>query len=117
MSNLIYIKVHKGYVEARTHGEHNESRFYSKGLSHPRTLAGDFVEVEKTFKEALSAQPKKWFGLIVPNVLIHLIPEAESGYTSTEIRFFEEVAFGAGARKVDLISDKCSPLNETFKSL
>lgn len=122
MSNLIYIKVHKGYIEARTYGELNERKFYSNGLNHPRTLAGDYVDVEKAFKDALSSQPKKWLGLSVPNVLIHLVPEMEGGYTSTELRFFKEAAVGGGARKVYLMTDKYPPLkdadlHETFKSL
>ncbi len=122
MSNLIYIKVYKGYIEARTYGQLNERKFYTDGLNHPRTLAGDFVEVETAFKAALSAQPKKWLGLMAPHVLIHLIPQMEGGYTSTELRFFKEAAAGGGARKVYLMTDKYPPLKdvelqETFKSL
>lgn len=122
MNNLIYIKVHKGYIEARTYGEHNERKFYSNGLNHPRTLAGDIVEVEKAFKEAISAQPKKLLGLFAPNILIHLVPEMDGGYTTTELRFFKEAAVGGGAKKVYLMTDKYPPLKDAelydaFKSL
>ena len=122
MINLVYIKVHKGYIEARTYGENNENKFYSIGLNHPRSLAGDFIEVEKVFKNALSVQPKKWFGLIKSNVLVHLIPKMEGGYTRTELRFFREAAQGGGARSVYLMTDKYPPLKDpelydTFKAL
>lgn len=112
MNKLIYIKVFKGYVEARTYGENNEKTFYSNGLSHPRTLAGNYEEVETTFKNALSEQPKMMFGLINPNVLVHLVPKMTGGYTSTELRFFREAAYAGGARKVYLMTDKYPPLND-----
>ena len=113
MSNLVYIKVFKGYIEARTCGENNEKKFYSKGLSHPRSLAGSFEEVETTFKNALSEQPKKWLGLIKYNVLVHLIPKMEGGYTSTELRFFREAAHVGGAKSVYLMTDKYPPLKDS----
>ena len=109
MNKLIYIKVYKGFMQARTVGENNESQFRSEGLNHPRSLAGNFIEVEKTFKEAISAQPKVLFGLIKPKVLIHLVPEMEGGYTDLELRFFREAALGGGASKVFLMTDKFGP--------
>ncbi|MBT6050027.1 MAG: hypothetical protein HOG49_24785 [Candidatus Scalindua sp.] len=122
MSNLVYIKVFKGYIEARTYGKNNEKKFNSNGLSHPRSLAGNYEEVETAFKKVLSEQPKMLLGLITPNVLIHLIPKMEGGYTSTEIRFFREAAKSGGARKVYLMTDKYPPLEdkdlyETIKAL
>ena len=113
MRNLIYIKVYKGYIEARTYGENNEKVFYSSGLSHPRSLADNFIEVETTFKQALSEQPDKWFGLIKPTVLVHLVPKVEGGYTQAELRFFREAAQGAGARKVYLMANQYPPLKDT----
>ena len=109
MKKLIYIKVYKGYVQARTVGENNERQFFSEGLSHPRSLAGKFIEVEKTFKEAISAQPKVFFGLVKPKVLVHLVPEMEGGYTDLELRFFREAAFGGGASEIYLLDSKYSP--------
>ena len=122
MSNLVYIKVFKGYIEARTYGENNEKKFFSNGLSHPRSLAGNFEEVETTFKNALSEQPKKWLGLLKSNVLVHLVPKMEGGYTPTELRFFREAALGGGASKVYLMTDQHPPLKdtelyETYKAL
>lgn len=122
MNSLVYIKVFKGYIEARTYGENNEKKFYSNGLNHLRSLAGDFEEVEKTFKKAFSEQPRKWLGLIKPNVLVHLVPKMEGGYTPTELRFFREAAHGGGAIKVYLMTDQYPPLKdaelyETYKTL
>ncbi len=109
MKKLIYIKVYKGYIEARTVGENNERQFSSDGLSHPRSLAGKFVEVEKTFREAIAAQPKVLFGLIQPKVLVHLMPEMQGGYTELELRFFREVALGSGASEVYLLDSQLGP--------
>lgn len=109
MKQLIYIKVYKGFMEARTVGENNESRFRSEGLNHPRSLAGNFIEVEKAFKKVISTQPKVLFGLIKPTVLIHLVLEMEGGYTDLELRFFREAALGGGASKVFLMTNKFGP--------
>lgn len=109
MRKLIYIKVHKGFIEARTVGANNETKFSSEGLGHPRSLAGNFAEVEKTFKEAISAQPKILFGLIKPRVLVHLIPQMEGGYTDLELRFFREAALGGGASRIFLMTNKFGP--------
>ncbi len=122
MSSLVYIKVFKGYIEARTYSKNNEKKFNSSGLNHPRSLAGNFEEIETAFKKILSEQPKILLGLIKPNVLIHLVPKMEGGYTSTELRFFREAAQSGGARKVYLMTDKYPPLEdkdlyETIKAL
>jgi hypothetical protein len=112
MRNLVYIKVHKGFIEARTCGENNEKKYYSSGLNHPRSLADDFIEVEKAFKSALSEQPKKWLGLITPKVLVHLVPKMEGGYTPAERRFFREAALGGGAKEVYMVTDNLPPLKD-----
>ncbi|WP_049721571.1 hypothetical protein [Gilvimarinus polysaccharolyticus] len=109
MQKLIYIKVYKGYIEARTAGENNERQFLSSGLNHPRSLAGEFIAVENTFKEAIAAQPKTLFGLIKPKVLVHLVPEAAGGYTELELRFFREAALGGGAAVVYLLDSLYGP--------
>jgi len=113
MKKLIYVKVYKGYLEARTIGENNEQQFPSDGLKHPRSLAGDFQEVEKTFKKAISAQPKILFGLVKPKVLIHLVPEMEGGYTQLELRFFREAAFGGGAAEIFILDSNYGPQQDS----
>ena len=112
MKKLIYIKVYKGYIEARTVGESNEKQYSSSGLNHPRSLAGKFSEVESAFKEAISNQPKVLFGLVKPKVLIHLVPKMEGGYTELELRFFREAALGGGASGIYLLDDKYGPLKD-----
>ena len=113
MKKFIYIKVYKGYIEARTVGENNERQFQSQGLNHPRSLAGKFIEVEKTFKEAISAQPKVLFGLLKPKVLVHLVPEMDGGYTELELRFFREAALGGGASEIYLLDSKYVPQSDS----
>lgn len=105
----------------RTAFKDNTQRFYCDGLNHPRSLAGDFPLVEKAFKEAISRQPSIYWGLIKPSVLVHLVPEAEGGYTMLESKFFQEAAIGGGARKICLVDDSIAPLqdselSETFKT-
>ena len=122
MKKLIYIKVYRGYLEARTVGQNNEQQFPSNGLNHPRSLAGNFAEVEASFKEAISAQPKTLMGIIKPVVLVHLIPKMKGGYTASELRFFREAAEGGGASEVLLLDDKAGPqpdseLNDVRKFL
>ena len=109
MKKLIYIKVYKGYLEARTVGENNERQYPSEGLNHPRSLAGKFAEVESAFRELISSQPKVLFGLVKPKVLVHLVLEAEGGYTELELRFFREAALGGGASQIYLVDNKFPP--------
>lgn len=113
MKRIIYIKVYQGYIEARTLGKNNEEVFNSNGLNHPRTLAGSFIEVKKTFKEAISKQPKLFFGLIKPIVMVHLVPKMEGGYTDLELRFFREVGYSGGASRVYLLADHFTPLSDS----
>jgi hypothetical protein len=109
MKQLIYIKVYKGYLEARTVGEKNEKQYFSNSLNHPRSLAWNFLETEAIFKEVIAAQPKVLFGLIKPKVLVHLVPTMEGGYTDVELRFFREAAYGGGASEIYLADDKYHP--------
>lgn len=109
MNKLIYIKVYKGYLEARTVGENNEKQYFSNTLNHPRTLAWNFLETETLFKEVIAAQPKVLFGFIKPKVLVHLVPAMEGGYTDLELRFFREVAYCGGLSKIYLADDKYGP--------
>jgi hypothetical protein len=109
MKKLIYIKVYKGYLEARTVGENTDKQYHSEGLNHPRSLAGKFVEVEEAFKNVISEQPKFLFGLVKPKVLVHLVPKMEGGYTELELRFFREAALGGGASEIYLLDDKYGP--------
>lgn len=112
MKNIIYLKVYKGYIEVRTAGEDNEQKYYSSGLNHPRSLAGDFSEVESTVKDAISKQPKTWFGMFKPAVVIHLVPAAEGGYTMLEEKFFREAVLSSGVSKIIFISNERSVLND-----
>lgn len=89
MRNLVYVKVSKGKLEVRTfdNGEKDEV-FLCSALNHPRTLANNFNEVEAAFLKVIKSQPNKFFGLIKPNILVHLIEKVSGGYTDSELRFF-----------------------------
>ena len=93
---LIYIQVQHGYFTAKRVGADRIVRKQCVGLDHPRTLMGDFPAVADSFKSAFKELcPRMW--LVKPRALVHLIPEAEGGYTNVELRAFNEAAAMAGA--------------------
>lgn len=99
-STHIYYRVKKGQVHA-THVESGKVVYKScSALAHPRTLMGDFFDVEKCFKD-ISAEllPRTLFSLS-PIAIVQLLETSEGGYTNVEIRAFLEAALGAGARRV-----------------
>jgi hypothetical protein len=119
---VIYVQVQRGHFIARLIGGGKTVRRDSPALSHPRTLAGDYLQIQEAlrgiFKELWV--PQMW--LRRPFALIHLIPKAEGGYTSIELRAFKEAAEGAGAKMGWLCDDKYGPLSEqqvadVFKSV
>jgi hypothetical protein len=109
MRKLIYIKVLKGHIKVRTVGETQDKQYPCDGLNHPRSLAGTFSDVEKTFTKAIQDQPKSLFGIVKPKVLVHLIPKMEGGYTEVELRFFREATISGGVSSVYLLDDRCGP--------
>ncbi|PKF48936.1 hypothetical protein [Enterovibrio nigricans] len=99
-SNHIYYRINKGKVQA-THVE--SGKVVTKicaALAHPRTLMGDFFEIEKCLKEiSTELLPKTLFSL-APIAVVQLLETSEGGYTNVEVRAFREAALGAGARRV-----------------
>ena len=69
-------------------------------LNHPRTLMGDFMEIEKCFRSIAKELAPRRFLLQDPTAIVHLLETVEGGYTNVEIRAFREAAFGAGAREI-----------------
>jgi hypothetical protein len=47
-----------------------------------------------------------------PHALVHLVPKAEGGYTSIELRAFKEAAEGAGAKMAWMCDDNYGPLTD-----
>ncbi len=98
--NHIYIRFKKGEVQI-THVESDTSQTkVCSALSHPRTLMGDFYEIERCLKELVKqVVPKSLFAL-TPIAIVQLLDVSEGDYTNVEIRAFREAALGAGARRV-----------------
>ena len=85
----------------------------SSALAHPRSLMGDYNEVEKSFKQLLAQLGfSRWY-MRKPWALVHLIPHVEGGYTNVELRAFQEAMLGAGCESVFMLDYKEPPLNET----
>ncbi len=109
---VIYVQVHAGYFIARLIGDSRSVRRECQALAHPRTLAGDFTQIQaalaSVFKEFWG--PQMW--LLKPHALIHLVPKVEGGYTNIELRAFKEAAECAGAKMSWMCTDKYGPLSD-----
>lgn len=81
-------------------------------LNHPRTLMGDFMEIEGCFKSIASELAPRRFLLQDPTAIVHLLENVEGGHTNVEIRAFREAAFGAGAREI-FVPNNSSKLSES----
>ncbi|WNC72027.1 hypothetical protein RGQ13_18190 [Thalassotalea psychrophila] len=71
-----------------------------RSSSHPRSLTGDFFELERDIKKVMQQLTvRRW---VKANVLICLEGLDEGGYTNVEKRAFKEAVMGAGAMDVYL---------------
>lgn len=89
---LVYVQVHKGYMIARVVGEGQSIQVQCAGLSHPRTLMGDFHAVADGFQSIRRQLDLGPFSFQKPGALIHLVPIYEGDYTNVELRGFREAA-------------------------
>jgi actin-like ATPase involved in cell morphogenesis len=69
---------------------------------------GDFLAIERLFRQVLGELSSRGFLAVRPKVLIHLMPEAPGGYTNVEERAFQEAAESAGARNTKIVSSRPS---------
>ncbi|KOO01870.1 hypothetical protein [Vibrio nereis] len=99
----VYFQVVKGKVTGRNLETGECAVELCEGLSHPRTLMGDFFLIESSFQNIIDKLAPKKPLLRTPILFIHLIPTAEGGYTNVELRAFKEVGLGIGSIKVYLI--------------
>ncbi|MEF1164590.1 hypothetical protein QTO13_25505, partial [Vibrio parahaemolyticus] len=85
-STHVYYRFKKGEVQA-THVESGKAvNKICSALAHPRTLMGDFFEIEKCLKD-ISAEllPKTLFSSS-PIAIVQLLEVSEGGYTNVEVR-------------------------------
>ncbi len=98
--NHIYYRFKKGEVTA-THIETNQSATkLCPALSHPRTLMGDFYQIEACVTELTKQVFAKCWFTRAPIVIVQLLGVAEGGYTNVEIRAFQEVMYRSKTKKV-----------------
>lgn len=71
-------------------------------FSHPRALLNDFFVAEKLVQHAFHSVLGKKFISSAPAVVVHPMDKIEGGLTMIEKKAFRELAFGAGAREVEL---------------
>ena len=95
MRPIIYLQVHNGYFIASNLTNGRSVRRECAGLSHPRTLMGDFFSVQEAFASALKTLVPR-FNPFKPKGLVHLVPSYEGGYTNVETRAFKEAGEMAG---------------------
>lgn len=109
---VIYVQVYSGYFIVRLMGEDRSIRKECAALAHPRTLAGDFNQIQAVLASAFREVWSLQMSVFKPHALIHLVPKVEGGYTNIELRAFKDAAEGAGAKMGWMCTDKYGPLTD-----
>jgi len=114
----LYIEVHKGKFTSRIVGTNERIETNCDQLYHPRTLAGDWEGIQKHLKVVISKHTSFIDKILKPTVLLHLVPKLEGGYTTSELRIFNQLCVAAGANFCLMCDDKYGPLsNEQLKEV
>ena len=69
-------------------------------FKHPRVLLGDFLAAEKLVQYAFQQVHKGKFFAPAPRVIFQPMEKTEGGLSPVEVKAFEELCLGAGARDV-----------------
>jgi hypothetical protein len=112
LRKFVYVQVYRGYFFARIVKEGVDIRFECAGLTHPRTLCGDYESICEQFRAALRRLHAFRFGIVKPLALIHLIPSMDGGYARAELRGFRQAAEAAGVGRTFFLDDKERPLSD-----
>lgn len=73
-------------------------------FDHPRSLLDDFVPAERLLQYAFRDVLGKGMMQPAPLVVMHPLEKLDGGLTAVERRAFQELALGAGARKVVVVT-------------
>ncbi|UTZ21659.1 hypothetical protein [Vibrio campbellii] len=99
-NNHIHYQFKKGEVIV-THLETNKSvTKLCEALTHPRTLMGNFYEIDHCVKVLSKEVFSKSLFDKAPIAIVQLFGPSDGGYTNVELRAFREVVLGSGARDV-----------------
>lgn len=69
-------------------------------FAHPRSLVSDFTAGEQLLKASVSKLLKGGIFAVSPAIVMHPLGDPAGGFTQVEVRAFQEMAMGAGARSV-----------------
>jgi rod shape-determining protein MreB and related proteins len=67
-------------------------------FAHPRSLVSDFTAAEQLIKAFMAKMLRQRLFSVSPKVVLHPLGDPAGGFTQVEIRAFQEMALGAGAR-------------------
>jgi rod shape-determining protein MreB and related proteins len=96
----IYVRVTRNLFRVKNLKSGQEAQGVPEApFSTTRLLVGNFESAQSTLKAAL-AQVGSGSFLVSPNVLMHPLEMVEGGLSQIEERIFQELAVGAGAKKV-----------------
>ena len=96
----IYVRIYRNRMRVKNLKSGEEADGLPEApFSTARMLVGDFASADKTLKAAMAQVGGKSF-LASPSVLMHPLELVEGGLSQIEERILQELAAGAGARKV-----------------
>jgi len=89
-----------------------------KPFSHPRSIIAEFEAAEKIIQHMLKTFANGSLITATPSVVVHPMEKVEGGLTQIEIRAFNELAYGAGARQALVIEgDELNKISFDFEKL
>ncbi|MBU1235609.1 MAG: rod shape-determining protein [Gammaproteobacteria bacterium] len=87
--------------EARSKAAQPNTRVINP-FAHPRSLVSDFTEAEQLLKAFMRKMRTHGPLSVSPRVVLHPLGDPAGGFTQVEVRAFQEMAMGAGARSVKI---------------
>lgn len=118
----IYYQIKEGQVTG-TYVEKDTSVTKStKAFSHPRTVIGNFRDIESCFISIAQELAPRRFFTPAHIAIVQFMDDVEGGLTDIEVRALREAALGAGSRGtyIPLSKNRLSKqqiLDKTFKEL
>jgi len=96
---IIYARIRENRISLRRIDTGQEIELVAEQpFSHPRALLANFGNADGLMRRGL----KQLTSVVRPVVVVHPLEQIEGGLTQIEERAFQELATGAGARRVVL---------------
>ncbi|UPW20336.1 hypothetical protein M0C34_08765 [Agarivorans sp. TSD2052] len=103
---VLYLEVRQGSIKATELNSGKTLTHSSDAFAHPRSLIGDFFAVERCFTSIVNDLAPKTFLSGPTTIVVHLLENAEGGFTNVEVRAFKEAALSAGGQVVSFPSSE-----------